>query len=152
MNHQELAGSAVCPIVGIGETGIDSEVVAGIRIHQVRRNSVEAFRSLPVTLLKLRPQIARPAADGVRPQQSEASGVINFPDFQLRLLFEDTDQYWRCLRHIAALQIGNYALGEWLHVTLVYTKGALRVTTGQRDGRCHRNACEKPTRNAPSLQ
>ena len=84
MNHQELAGSPIRLIVGIGESGIDSEVGARIRIHQVGRNSIEALGSLPVTFLKLRPQVAGPAADGVRPQQREASGVINFPDFELR--------------------------------------------------------------------
>jgi hypothetical protein len=84
MDHQELAGSPIRLIVGIGESGVDGEVSARIRIHQVGRNGIEALGSLPVTLLQLRPQVARPAADWVGPQQSKAPTIIDLPDFQLR--------------------------------------------------------------------
>jgi hypothetical protein len=111
MDHQELAGSPIRLIVGVGESGIDGEVSARIRIHQVGRNGIEALGSLPVTLLKLRPQVAGPAANGVGPQRSKPPSVIDLPDFELRFFLEDAQQDRRPLRHIAALQIGNQALG-----------------------------------------
>src|ERR1700730_12467721 len=92
---------------------------------------------LPVPLVKLRPYVAGPPADRVGSQQREESGYVDFPDFELRFFLEDPDKDRRPLRHIAALEIGNQALGEWPHVAPVYRTGTLRVATAQRD--CGRN-------------
>ena len=137
MDHQELTGSPIRLIVDVRKSGIDGEVVARIWIHQTGGNRIKALRSLPVPLLKLRPSVAGPPADRIGSQQREESGFVDFPYFELRFFLEDPDKDRRPLRHIAALEIGNQALGEWPHVAPVYRTGTLRVATAQRY--CGRN-------------
>ena len=152
VDHQELAGSPICLIVGIGEPGIDGKVVVGIRIHQAGRDRIKALGGLPITLRNLRPQVARPPADGIGPQQREAAGLVDFPDFQLRFFLEDPHQDRRFLRHVAALEIRNHALGQRLHVAPVHSNSALRVAPGKRNGSRNRDRGEKQAQYRLTMQ
>ena len=79
VDHQGRTGPAVGPIIGVGETGIDGEMVGGVRVHQIGRDGVEALGRLPVAFLEFRAQAARPAANRVGAQQREASALVGFP-------------------------------------------------------------------------
>src|SRR5262245_23295201 len=116
MDHQERTGAAVRPVESIRETGIDRQILAGIGIHQARRNGVEAFRRLTVAGLDLGPELTRPAADRISPEQGEAAAVILLPDLELGLLLEDAYQYRRFLLHVLGLELGQRTFRQRLHV------------------------------------
>src|SRR5262245_38371392 len=107
MDHQVRTAASVRPVVCIRETGIDREILAGIGIHQARRNGVEALRRLTVAGLDLGTQLTRPATDRISPEQGEAAAVILLPYLELGFLLEDADQYWRFLLHVLGLELGQ---------------------------------------------
>ncbi len=65
MDHQKTAGAIVCLVEAVGKAGIDRKIVVGVGIHLRRRNGIESLRRLPVAFVKLRPEIAGPAADRI---------------------------------------------------------------------------------------
>ena len=58
MNHQGGPGGPMSPVVGIGKSGVEGEIVLGVRVHLGGGDGVEAFRGLPVALLALGTQLA----------------------------------------------------------------------------------------------
>src|SRR5262245_35759839 len=117
MDHQIRTGAAVRPVVCIREPGVDREILAGIGIHQARRDGVEAFRRLTVAGLDLGAQLTRPAADWISPEQGEAAAVILLPDLELGFLLEDAQQYWRFLCHVRGLELGQRLFRQWLQLS-----------------------------------
>ena len=65
VDHQERARAPVGAVVGVGESGIDRQIVVGVRIHQAGRDAVETLGCLAVAFLDLGSEVARPAADRV---------------------------------------------------------------------------------------
>src|SRR5262249_12266122 len=94
----------------------DREIVVGIRIHQLRRNCIEPLRSLTVALMQFRPEIARPATDGIGFEELKMAGEVLFPNFELRFLLENADEDRRVFRHLFLLeerqQLARYFLGR----------------------------------------
>src|SRR5262245_31092503 len=63
MHHQIGAGVAPGAIIGIRKTGVEREIIIGIRIHLPGRDGVEALGRLPVAYLLLWTEIAGPFDD-----------------------------------------------------------------------------------------
>src|SRR5690606_31159588 len=63
MDHQIRSGTAPRPVELVRKPGVEGEIIVRIRVHQPRRDRIEALRRLPVALLELRAQLTRPGAD-----------------------------------------------------------------------------------------
>src|SRR5215469_8888957 len=100
MDHEQAAGAVVRFIEAVGEAGIDRKIVVGIGIHQRGGNCIEAFWSLTVALMQLRPKIARPPADRINLEHLETAGGVLLPNFEFRLFLENADQDRRMFWHL----------------------------------------------------
>ena len=113
MDHQKTAVAVIGAVKGVRETGIDREVVVGVRIHQAGRDRIEALGGLTVAFADLRAEVAGPPADRIDFEQFEAAGGVLLPDFELGFFLEDADQNGRALRHLFLLEQRKY-LGRQL--------------------------------------
>ena len=154
VDHQEGAGIAVRLVEGVGEAGIDGEVVVGIGIHQAGRDRIEALRRLTIAFLDLRTKAARPAADRIDFQQLVAAGGVLFPDFELGLFLEDADEDRRFLRHVFLVEQRQHLRRQFLHraggqlIAVVAVAAGKRQRTGENRRRHKRRGQELARINA----
>ena len=132
MDHEKSTGAPVRPVVSIWETGVDREVVVGVRVHEAWSDGVEAFRRLPVALLEFWTEFAGPAANRIGVKEGKAPALVLFPDLKLRFFFEDAHQNRRFLRHVLAFDLGHHAVRQRLHMPAADSRRAVRVATGKR--------------------
>ena len=115
VDHQERAVAIVRPVIGVGESGIDGEIVIRVGIHQPGRERIKALGGLAIAFLDLRSEIARPAADRIHLEQRIAPAGILLPDFEFRFLLEDADEERRVLRHVFLLKRRQHLRRQFLH-------------------------------------
>ena len=70
-------------VIGVGEAGIDREVIIRVRVHQAGRDRIEALGCLTVAFADLRAKIAGPATDRIDFEQLETAGGVLLPNFEL---------------------------------------------------------------------
>ena len=99
MHHDVRAGATVGPIIGVGETYIEREVVFAVRVHLRCGDEIEPFGSLAVALVYLGSEAARPVADRISLEEIETSVVFCLPDLKLQLGFEDAYEDGRVFSH-----------------------------------------------------
>ncbi len=112
VDHQVRTVTAVGLVEAIGITGIDRQIVAGMRVHLARGDGVEAFRRLPIAFLDLRAELARPGADLVLAQHFEAIGGIRLPDLEHAFFLEDAQHDGQFLRHAHCLHLLHDLAGK----------------------------------------
>ena len=76
----------------LGKPTLIDKIEVGVGIHQLGRNRIEPLRRLPVALVQLRPEIARPPADRIGLEDLETAGRVLLPDFELRLFLENAQR------------------------------------------------------------
>src|SRR4029450_3412720 len=86
VDHQELARASLRLVEGGRVAEVECEMRGGGGLHLPAADRVEPPGGLPVALLGLRPEIARPGADRVGLEMVEAAVVALPPALQLRLL------------------------------------------------------------------
>src|SRR6476620_4308277 len=86
----------------------------GVGIHQLGRDRIKPLWRLPVALIKLRPEIARPPADRIGFQDLETAGRVLLPDFELRLFLEKTQHDRRRFRHLLLFEQREQLGGQLL--------------------------------------
>ena len=85
------------PVVGVGVTDVEGQVVVRVRVHLTPGHRVEPLRGLPVAALALGAELAGPAADRERLDE-DVAGRSLLPDFDLRFLLVGPEQHRRCGR------------------------------------------------------
>ncbi|MNE92091.1 hypothetical protein D3C80_1897820 [compost metagenome] len=114
MHHQVLARAAIGAVIGVGETDVEREIIARIRIHLGGADVVETFRRLTVTLDIFRPELARPFADVVGRDLVVLAVVLLLPDLECAFFLENAYHDWRGAGHALRLHLGNDFLGKRL--------------------------------------
>src|ERR1700745_2978282 len=90
VDHEQAAAPVVRFVEAVGEAGVDRKIVVGIGIHQLGRNCIEPLWSLTVALMQLRAKVARPPTDRKDLEEFEMAAGVLLPDFEFRLLLEDS--------------------------------------------------------------
>ena len=152
MDHEKGAGASVGAIVGVRKSGIDRQIVIGIRIHQAGSDRIEPLRRLAVPLLDLGTQVTRPAADRIGLEQREAPVLVFLPDLELGFLLENPHEDRQFLRHVLFFDVGDHPVGKRLHVAAADGRRAFRVATSQRDRRCNRSGRQKRAHQRATIQ
>src|SRR5262249_49559100 len=111
--------------------------------HQAGRDRVEAFRRLPIALLDLRPELARPAADRIGLEQLELAVAIFLPDLELRLLLVEPHQNGRLLAHVLLLDLGDHLRGEWLQRAQAPAGRVVGIATRKQKGGRNRGGSQQ---------
>ena len=115
VHHQEFAGAPVRLVVGVRVAEVESQMEAGVRIHLLVADGVEALGRLLVALPLLGAEIARPVADRIGLEVVEAAVVALLPELQLRLFLEDADEDRRFRLHALLAQEHHGLLGKRPH-------------------------------------
>src|SRR5262249_48726670 len=138
-----LIRAPVRGVVFVREADVDGQVLSRVRIPQAGRDRVEAFRRLPVALLDLRPQLARPAADRIGLEQLELAVAVFLPDLELRLLLVEPHQNGRLLAHVLLLDLGDHLRGEWLQRAQAPAGRVVGIATRKQKGGRNRGGSQQ---------
>jgi len=103
MHHEVRAGAAMGAIEPVRVAEIEREVVAGIGVHLVAVDGIEAFRRLAIAFGALRTQLTRPFADLVFGDLFVAAVGLGLPHFKNAFFLEDAHHDRGGLGHVVGL-------------------------------------------------
>jgi len=91
MYHNITSGPTKHPVIRVGITDIHGQMESGRRIHAARRYEIESLGrfTVPPPFFRPRPGPVRHNIVGIE----QPAGIILYPEFQLHLLLENTDEY-----------------------------------------------------------
>ena len=129
---------AVRLVIGVGIAKVERQVIFRIRVHLPRRNHIEPLRRLPVAFPLLRPQFARPFADGIGAEKRIGSPGIFQPGLHDVFLLENPHEKPRPNAQAELRQIALRVVGDRL-------QRPRREAARKHERRAQRRRGEKPS-------
>ena len=146
VNHQVGPGAAIRAVVAVGETHVERQVIARIRIHLVGVNPIVAFRRLTVAFLEFGAELARPFADLIGGNDVVAAVALLLPDLENALFLENPHHDRRPRAHVLRFhlvdELGRQRVFDLVGngIQRILTAGQAEKQNGQetqRTDRCH---------------